>query len=276
MNSDSSRSESSQPQSARAIGTRAYHHAENPHATAWLVTCLAVISLCGCASQPENPAFPAASASVTGSSSLAQCPDSARIVAAAADDHGYQIQAGDQLDVAFYMNPEFNDSVMVRPDGKVTLRVVGSVQAAGLTPENLALQLDQAYLSELRTPGVSVLVKQTPSREVFVQGRVVKPGSIPVQQGMTALQAISDAGGFADDASSKSVVLIRRDLCGVPHGTKLDLEEAVNHPDSNEDAGLLPRDIIVVPRSTIGNVDLFVEQYIRGVLPIQPYATLPL
>jgi len=115
-----------------------------------------------------------------------------------------------------------------------------------------------------------------PSRAVYVQGRVSKPGAVPLQPGMTVMQAIANSGGFADDAGEGSVVLIRRDMCGTPHGTKLDLKDAVDTPGGGEDVALLPKDIVVVPRSAIGNVDLFVQQYIRGLLPVQPYMPLPL
>ncbi len=204
-----------------------------------------------------------------------QCDANARIQAAESDSGGYRIQPGDQLDIAFYLNSEFNDEVAVRPDGKITLRLVGSVQAAGLTPDQLAQELDKDYSSELRDPGASVHVKSMPSREVYVEGRVAKPGAFPLEPGMTALQAISDAGGFADDASDSSVILIRRDMCGAPHGTKLNLDAAVNKDGSDEDVALLPRDMIVVPRSGIGNVDLFVQQYIRNLIPVQPYFPIP-
>ena len=204
-----------------------------------------------------------------------QCDANARIVAASADESSYRIQPGDVLDVDFYLNPEFNDEVTVRPDGEVAMRLVGSERAAGLTPEQLAKNLDTAYLTELRDPGVSVHVKTMPSREVYVEGRVTKPGAVPLQPGMTALQAISDAGGLQDDAGNDKVVLIRRDMCGVPHAMKLDLASAASKGGSDQDAALMPRDVIVVPRSTIGNMDLFVSQYIRNMLPVSPYIGIP-
>ncbi len=239
------------------------------------VLCCVVLLCSACATdQPERGDFPGAERT-SAALSPEQCDANARIQAAEADNVTYRIQPGDQLDISFYLNPEFNDEVSVRPDGKITLRLVGSVQAAGLTPDQLAQELDKGYSSELRDPGASVHVKSMPSREVYVEGRVVKPGAFPLQPGMTALQAISDAGGFADDASDSSVVLIRRDMCGTPHGTKLDLNAAVNKDGSDEDVALLPRDMIVVPRSGIGNVDLFVQQYIRNLIPVQPYFPIP-
>ena len=231
--------------------------------------------LSGCASRSdERGDFPGDHQHAT-ALSPDQCDANARIVAASADETSYRIQPGDVLDVDFYLNPEFNDEVTVRPDGKVAMRLVGSEQAAGLTPDQLAKNLDTAYLTELRDPGVSVHVKDMPSREVYVEGRVTKPGAVPLQPGMTALQAISDAGGLQDDAGDNKVVLIRRDMCGVPHAMKLDLASAAAKDGSDQDAALMPKDVIVVPRSNIGNMDLFVAQYIRNMLPVSPYIGIP-
>jgi polysaccharide export outer membrane protein len=187
------------------------------------------------------------------------------------DAHGaYLIQPGDDLFIDFYLSPEFNQEVTVRPDGKIALRLVGVVQAASLTPQQLAANLDQAYLSELRDPGVTVVVKNMPSREVFVEGEVQHPGAFPAEQGMTALQAVAKAGGFTQDAAS-TAVLIRRDACGQASRSVIDLSDAVKHPDRDDDLVLQSRDILVVPLSGVASVDEWVDHYIRRLLPIQPY-----
>jgi polysaccharide export outer membrane protein len=234
-----------------------------------------VISACSSSSSAAERDIPGGGAQQTSASlSPAQCDANSQIQAASYDTTNYRIQPGDQLDLSFYLNPEFNDEVIVRPDGKITLRMVGSLQAAGLTPDELAKSLDTAYLSELRNPGASVHVKSMPSREVYVSGRVNHPGSFPLQPGMTALQAVSDAGGFADDAGEKNVVLIRRDMCGEAHGTKINLKAAADG-GSADDVALLPHDMVVVPRSGIGNVDQFVQQYIKNVIPVSPFFPIP-
>jgi polysaccharide export outer membrane protein len=247
----------------------------------WLLACGALLALamCGCSANSEanNGDVPGGAQTVS-AMSAEQCMANGAIEKAAENDQrGYIIQPGDDLQVSFYLNPEFNDDVTVRPDGKITLRLVGDVQAAGLTPEQLANALDKDYLSELRNPGAVIHVKSMPDREVFVQGQVNKPGAFPLEPGMTALQAISDAGG-STDVANKSAFVIRRDACGVPRAIKINLAEAVKNPSSGEDLALMPRDILVVPRSGIGKMDLFVKQYIRDMLPIQPYmgTTAPL
>ena len=189
-------------------------------------------------------------------------------------DESYVIQRGDVLSVDFYLNPEFNDEPTVRPDGKVTMRLIGDIQAAGLTPGQFAARVDRAYLSELRSPDAAVHVKSTPNRLIFVQGQVTKPGSFPLEPGMTALQAVSEAGGVTPEAARKAI-LIRRDVCGQPHGMNVDISNALGKLGNGEDVGLMARDILVVPRSKIANIDLFVKQYMQDILPIPPYLAIP-
>jgi polysaccharide export outer membrane protein len=240
-----------------------------------LTVCLLALSVGGCASNASTR--DAAGPSST-RMSPAQCRAGAMIHAAMADDNHYLIRRGDELALDFYMSPEFNDDVVVRPDGKVSLRLVGDLQAADLTPPQLADELDQAYSTELRSPNISVHVKNSPGRRVYVEGEVTKPGAIMLQPGMTTVQAIAEAGGLTDSAGASQAVLIRRDACGSPQGASIDLDQAVNKPDHGDDMALLPSDILVVPRSKIANVGLFVKQYIRDLLPVQPYAgaTAPL
>jgi protein involved in polysaccharide export with SLBB domain len=196
--------------------------------------------------------------------------------AASFDGGGYRIQPGDQLAIDFYLNSEFNDNVSVQPDGRIVLRLIGPLQASGLTPGQLSTAINQSYSNELKNPSATVHVQNMPSRQVFVQGQVNHPGGFSLQPGMTALQAIASAGGHTDEAAMNNVVLIRRDACGRADGSKLDLASATDTPDKGEDVMLMPRDTLVVPRSKIANVDLFVKQYIRDVLPVQPYLSPPI
>lgn len=200
-----------------------------------------------------------------------QCAANASIEESAAQDADYRIQSGDQLALDFYMNPEFNDKVTVDPQGKIALRLVGPIQASGLTPEQLATSIDKAYSNELRNPGAVVHLNHLPSRQVYVEGEVAKPGAFPLQPGMTMVQALALAGGVTDNSDPQSTVLIRRDACGQPQGSKIDLASAIKEPGTGNDIALMSRDVVVVPRSRIANVDLWVKQHIRDVLPVEPY-----
>lgn len=200
-----------------------------------------------------------------------QCAANASIEESAAQDADYRIQSGDQLALDFYMNPEFNDKVTVDPQGKIALRLVGPIQAAGLTPEQLATAIDKAYSNELRNPGAVVHLNHLPGRQIYVEGEVTKPGAFTLQPGMTVVQALALAGGVTDNSDPESTLLIRRDACGQSQGTTVDLAAATRKPGSAEDVALMSRDVVVVPRSRIANVDLWVKQHIRDVLPVEPY-----
>jgi protein involved in polysaccharide export with SLBB domain len=235
----------------------------------------------GCAPAAQRGDLPPGSRARSGAPALSpelspeQCVANAEVWRAASADDSYVIQPGDQLAIDFYLSPEFNDQVGVRPDGQITLRMVGDLHAAGLTPAALANEIDHGYLKELKSPDAVVHVKNMPSRQVYVQGQVTKPGAFPLDPGMTALEAISQAGGVTKEAND-TVLLIRRDTCGTPHALKVNLAAATEHPEGNDDAALMPHDILVVPDSRIASMDKFVEQYIRGLMPVQPYIGLPL
>lgn len=206
-----------------------------------------------------------------------ECPPGAMLTAYETSKGNYIIQPGDELQIDFYLNPEFNRDVIVRPDGEINLEIVGTVDAAGLTPEQLATKLNQGYLRELRNPGASVHLKRSPSWRIYVQGQVAHAGAFKLEPGMTALEAIAEAGGVTETAGAGKAVLIRRDACGNPQGMLVDLASADNGGGKKiDDVALMPADVLVVPRSAIANVDLFVKQYIQNLLPIPPYMTVPL
>ena len=181
----------------------------------------------------------------------------------------YLIQVGDTLDVRFYATPELNTKVPVRGDGSISLELVGEVRAAGLSPEALAKVLDQRYARELRDPAVTVMV-QSFGGKVFVAGEVQRPCAVGFAHGMTALQAIASAGGFRDSANLGNVILLRQ-ADGQVHGHRLSLDRAASGDDPPADVPLQPADVLYVPRTRIAKVDLFVEQYVRKVLPDMPY-----
>jgi polysaccharide biosynthesis/export protein len=237
--------------------------------------CCSIAVLSGCSSSASNETAEARGTQTA--MSPEQCAANGQIVQAAQTDDRYIIQRGDSVSITSYLNTEFNQDATVRPDGQVSLMLIGSVPAAGLTPQQLADELNKDYSTELRNPDISVSLKNMPSREIYVEGEVQKPGGFSLDPGMTLLQAVADAGGLTDNAGTKAV-LIRRDACGVARGMPIDLKSATKSPDSGEDVALETRDIVVVPKSTIANFDKWMNQYVREMLPVNPYvaATAPL
>jgi protein involved in polysaccharide export with SLBB domain len=184
-------------------------------------------------------------------------------------DAPYQIKIGDTLDIRFYKTPELNVEVPVRSDGKISLELLGDIQAAGLAPRDLAATLTDRYSQELTEPRVTVIVRGF-GGQVFVTGDgVARPSAINYADGLTALQAIAAAGGMNEIARRSNVVLIRRE--GTEwKGYTLDLRKPLEGEDFVQDARLQATDIVYVPRKRISNVNLFVQQYIRDNLPIPP------
>jgi protein involved in polysaccharide export with SLBB domain len=110
---------------------------------------------------------------------------------------------------------------------------------------------------------------------VHVTGEVDHSTAIPFGTGLTALEAISGAGGFRDTAKIDSVILIRRTDAGF-QGYRLALDQALSGKDLSADVALRPSDVLHVPKSTIAQMNLFVDQYVRKNLPIQPAIAIPL
>lgn len=185
------------------------------------------------------------------------------------DREPYEIRAGDLLDVRFYKTPELNvDKVPVRKDGKISLDLVGDVQAAGLEPDALAANLTRAYAGELQDPKISVIVRDF-GGQIFIGGEVGRPQALKYAEGMTALQAIQAAGGFKDESSRQNVILIRHKDDRYD-GYRLYLERALTGEDYAQDVALQPNDVVYVPKSRISNVNQLVSQYINKNLPTIP------
>lgn len=238
------------------------------------VFALSALLLSGCANTDMRGDVASSSNTATASGA---CLATANYSSPTDQQENYKIQAGDELAITFYLNSEFDTDTTVRADGKIGLKMVGEESARGLTPSQLSAELDRAYSKELLDPSVSVLVKNSPSRVVYVQGQVDHPGAIPLQPDMTVVAAIAQAGGITDGANPDSIVLIRRDMCGEAHGQELKLGKALTEKTDTgyeQDAFLLPGDVLVVPRSSISNVGLFVKQYVKDLIPIQPYLPL--
>ena len=179
----------------------------------------------------------------------------------------YRIQAGDLLDIKFFYNPDLNEQVTVRPDGRISLQLVKTVVAAGLTPEQLTDQLTKAYGAHLKEPEITVIVRSFGAQRVYVDGEVGKPGMIPLAGPTTVLQAISQAGGFLYTGNATDVLVIRRGPENQPLAMMVNLEKVRDGTDLNQDIYLKPFDIVYVPKTAITNANLWIEQYLTRMVP---------
>jgi protein involved in polysaccharide export with SLBB domain len=177
----------------------------------------------------------------------------------------YRIVPGDLLTLNF--GPGENTSIdvykplRVRPDGRITVFPVGDVVAAGHTSRELEAVLVDLMAAELKNPRVTVEVSEVAGNQVHVVGRVKSPGSYPVTPFMTTLQAIAHAGGFEDDAARNSVIVFHRNGARTVLVTRLRLGDGMKFHELALDQPLSRFDIVYVPRSAIGNLNVFTRQF---------------
>lgn len=180
----------------------------------------------------------------------------------------YVIEPGDGLDVRFFYNPELNEEVTVRPDGNISLPLVGETRAAGRTPGQLEAALRDSYSRELRQAAITVMVKGFAGQRVYVDGEVGEPQMVNIAGNLSAMQAVASAGGFKPSARKGEVLVIRRSGTTQPVVIPLDLDAAISGTDTNQDILLQPYDIVYVPRTAIAEVNQFIDQYFRQNIPI--------
>jgi len=167
-------------------------------------------------------------------------------VVPATEDPGYVIGEEDVLDINVWKEVEVSRSVPVRPDGKISLPLINDVQAAGLTPVQLATSITEKLRKFIAEPQVTVIVTQINSRRVYILGEVGRAGAYPMLPNMTVLQALSSAGGFTQFASLKNIYILRTES-GKQVRYPFNYKEVVKGQRSEQNIFLKPGDTIVVP-----------------------------
>ncbi|MBZ0220432.1 MAG: polysaccharide biosynthesis/export family protein [Candidatus Methylomirabilis sp.] len=160
----------------------------------------------------------------------------------------YQIGPEDLLEIVVWRNTELSRQVTVRPDGRITLPLIGELTAAGLTPEELRAEIVER-LKEYQQSAVvaSVIVQSVNSYRIYVLGQVQVPGSYTLKSRTTVLQALSLAGGFSQFASKNKIVLIRKRSDGLDDKIQVKFNDLVYDEKSRANEYLLPGDTIFVP-----------------------------
>lgn len=123
----------------------------------------------------------------------------------------YRISPGDTLEVAVWGYEDLSRTVIVRPDGNISLPVVGELRAQGATPVELAQQITTSLSRWVKNPRVSVIVKSFAQHQIFVLGAVARPGVYPLQPGLTVAEAIALAGGFTTNADRDHLTVLRKE-----------------------------------------------------------------
>jgi polysaccharide biosynthesis/export protein len=121
----------------------------------------------------------------------------------------YVIQPNDMLEIFVWKEPDLTRKVLVRPDGRVSFPLVQDMQAAGISPGELKVQVEKKLSEFLSAPEVTIIVEAIQSYRIFVLGKVQKPGVVNMEKPVTVLQALALAGGFQEFARDQEMTVIR-------------------------------------------------------------------
>lgn len=162
-------------------------------------------------------------------------------------DNSYTIGNTDVLTINVWSEPEISRSLPVRSDGRISLPLVGEIEAAGKTP----LQLEQVIAARLKkyisNPEVTVMVEQINSEKFNILGMVQRPGSYPLTLRTTVLDAIAEAGGFRDFAKQKKVYVLRQSANGSEARIPFNYKDVIKGKHPEENVRLQPNDTVVIP-----------------------------
>lgn len=178
---------------------------------------------------------------------------------AVAEKRAYHLGTGDALSVAFRFTPEFNEDVVVGPDGAISLRATGTVYAEGVSVQELEAKIAAASASKLVKPEVAVTLKSFDLPHVFIAGEVNTPGRQDLRHPTTALQAILMCGGTKEDAALGRVLLFRRIDSDTAEVHVLKLSQYGRKARSENDMLLESGDMLLVRRDTPSHVERFIK-----------------
>lgn len=216
-----------------------------------------------------------------------------------AGERAYLIQVGDELEVKFAYLPQFNERVNVRPDGKITLQLAGTVKARGLTPEALQQELIKRYARVLKRPELAVIMRTFSSRsvqvrgpgntttlarsgldnlqstltvksaqasQVFVGGEVLRPGVINWRPGLTLVQALTEAGGSLSSAQLDGIIVLRKVPGKQPLVIRRNLVADMTGRGTN-DIVLEASDVVVAPQNAAASLAQNLDLYVFRLIP---------
>ena len=212
------------------------------YARVFVVTMSIFASTALMAQSGSEPSAPSA-----GSPAATQPAQNVEASAAKAHDNSFVIGNDDVLAINVWKEPDVSRSIPVRSDGKISLPLVGEVQATGRTPLKLEEEIAARLKNYIAEPEVTVIVQQINSQKFNILGQVNKPGSYVISNSATVLDAIALAGGFRDFAKQKSIYILRQNADGSQTRLPFNYKEVVKGKNSGQNIKLQPRDTIVVP-----------------------------
>jgi polysaccharide export outer membrane protein len=184
------------------------------------------------------------------------------------DESGYRLSPGDALDIKFMLNPELNEQVQIRPDGYISMAMIGELNIAGLTVSELVARLTKSFEAVLKSPTVVVQVREFANRRVFVGGEVGRPGVLPLVGRQTALGAVMEAGGLTRGSNRDELVVLRRGDEDVPRTIRLSMKPKNGVAPEAAAFQLQPLDVVLVSESGVSKTNRAIDQYVRQMVPV--------
>jgi len=164
-----------------------------------------------------------------------------------AHDDTFVIGNGDHLAISVWKEPDLTKSIPVRSDGKISLPLVGEIQASGRTPLQLELDISNRLRNYITVPEVTVIVEQINSMKYNMLGQVGRPGAYPLTLSTTIMDAIALAGGFKDFAKTKGVYILRQNPDGTQTRIDFNYKDFIKGKNIAQNIKIEPRDTIIVP-----------------------------
>jgi polysaccharide export outer membrane protein len=159
----------------------------------------------------------------------------------------YIIGPGDMLSINVFNEPEVTGKVPVRPDGMITIPLVGEVQASGISPDKLQATITQKLTEYVKQPSVTVVVEEMNSRQFNVLGQVQHPGSFALSKPTRIIDALAQAGGFGEFAKTSKIYVLRHDSSGATIRLPFNYKRVTAGKDEQDDVLLQAGDTVIVP-----------------------------
>jgi polysaccharide export outer membrane protein len=162
-------------------------------------------------------------------------------------DDSYKIGADDLLSISVWKEPEVSRTIAVRSDGRISLPLIGEIEASGQTPKQLETTISQKLQSYISEPDVTVMVQENRSQKFNILGQVAHPGSFPLTHTVTVLDAIAMAGGFRDFAKTKAMYVLRKQTDGTQGRIPFNYKSVIKGATPEQNITLQAGDTLVVP-----------------------------
>ncbi len=208
---------------------------------------LLVLVSAGLFAQSQNPPAPPAPNPSADKNAAENRTAGSRPAEKGRSDDSYVIGADDVLLINVWKEPDVSRSVPVRSDGKISLPLVGELQAGGQTPRQLEQEITKRLQSYISVPEVTVIVTESKSQRINILGMVARPGTYMLTGSATILDAIAMAGGFKDFAKKKSIYVLRAGPDGMQKRIPFNYNEVIKGVNPEQNIKMMPRDTLVVP-----------------------------